>query len=197
MAAPISASVIPDSEISRRAALMSMPHCDTRPHQRQYAPVFAAVRHGVQAPVEVIVFCGFGGLGRMWLRAQFALCCRNERRESEHALGCLEAGAGLARHADDVVSRHSSPLFAQPSQAASGTAQFLPSRQSENITKTVVSASMAITQNRDPSLHHSTEITGKGRRSGSVPSSPRSPSSSTFPPSGRAKCCASGRVLAM
>ena len=42
MAAPISASVIPDSEISRRAALISMPHCDTRPHQRQYAPVFAA-----------------------------------------------------------------------------------------------------------------------------------------------------------
>ena len=98
---------------------MSMPHGDTRPHQRQYAPVFAAVRHGVQAPVEVIVFCGFGGLGRMWLRAQFALCCRNERRESEHALGCLEAGAGLARHADDVVSRHFSPRLQQPSQAAS------------------------------------------------------------------------------
>ena len=36
MAAPISASVIPDSETSRRAVLMSMPHCDTRPHQRQY-----------------------------------------------------------------------------------------------------------------------------------------------------------------
>ena len=41
MAAPISASLMPVAEISRRAALMSMAHCDTRPNQRQYASVFA------------------------------------------------------------------------------------------------------------------------------------------------------------
>ena len=41
MTAPISASVIPDSETSMRAVLMSMPNCDTRPHRRQYASVFA------------------------------------------------------------------------------------------------------------------------------------------------------------
>ena len=43
MAAPISASVIPDSEISRRAALISIPHCDTQPNQRQCASVFAGI----------------------------------------------------------------------------------------------------------------------------------------------------------
>ena len=51
MAAPISASLRPVAEISRRAALMSMPYCDARPHQRQSASVFAARELGAHDAV--------------------------------------------------------------------------------------------------------------------------------------------------
>ena len=45
------------------------------------------------------------------------------------------AKTGLARHANDVVSRHFSPLFAQPSQAASvARSEWQQDRGSQSVT---------------------------------------------------------------
>lgn len=85
MAAPISASVIPDSETSRRAVLMSMPNCDTQPNQRQYASVFAGIYTPTyRSPMDM----------RSLLKALMAL-----RDENAYGLESRSGVPGAARRA--------------------------------------------------------------------------------------------------